>query len=657
MSLLRSMLTPRGLSGSGSYTDTDYRDVEANRRRRVDNSKSSFGSLSQVDEAVRTLLLHPNDMGQCKANPLTHRGKRIQLAKMLLLTLLPVLSLAVLAVIDLHGIAYGNSVDIQVRNVIRFSRDIGVLLSRLQRERDMTALYISVIGPVNKAYLTETYPLTDSALQELQEWPVKTHILRALPFFRKKEDFRNHLARHRADIGESNATVYEEINFYTDAIQIFIDWLYESVGNSKGTGLWQTLVAYQFLIVSNVDTGIERTLGSVFFSRGGFDRYEDYVWYLEKYNVGRTNFKASKKYSPLIESLYMEQVKNLQLDENFTHTVQELRRQIIFNNEVGREPNFDDAALWFDSMTVYIDILADVQKNLADEILIKLENELENDTEAIAVSIFLVIVVIIMCPLTLQAIRTQTTNIQNYALTLATQTKALNREKKRSNWLLYSMLPKTVAEQLMRHEDVKAEYYHQATVFFSDVVGFDRLCAESTPMQVVEMLNGLYLLFDSRIELYDVYKVETINETYMLASGLPERNGIKHVGEMATAALDLLHNISYYEIPHKPYTKIKVRIGMHIGPVVGGVVGLKMPRYCLFGDTVNTASRLQTNSLPSRIHISYNCYMGLLDLGGYTMVKRGEIEMKGKGTMSTYWLTSKDTFNANIQMVKHVYDN
>ncbi|XP_070582300.1 uncharacterized protein [Ptychodera flava] len=572
---------------------TGYRDVEANGRRRVDNSKSSFGSLSQVDETVRNLLLHPNDIGRCKENPLTHKGKRIQLAKMLLLMLVPVLSLAVLAVLDLHGIAYGNSVDIQVRNVIRFSRDVGVLLSRLQRERDMTALYISVIGPENKAYLTETYPLTDSALEELQEWPVNTHILRALPFFRKKEDFRRHLAGHRADIDKSKTTVYDEINFYTDAIQIFIDWLYESVGNSKGTGLWQTLVAYQFLIVSNVDTGIERTLGSVFFSRGGFDRNDDYIWYLEKYNVGRTNFKASKKYSPLIESLYDEAVKNLQ--ENFTHTIDDMRL-IVLNNEA-RQPDFEEAALWFDSMTVYIGILASVQKNMADEILIKLEKELENDTEAIAISIFLVIVVLIMCPLTLQAIWTLTTDVQNYALTLATQTKALNREKKRSNWLLYSMLPKTVAEQLMRHEDVKAEYYDMATVFFSDIVGFDRLCAESTPMQVVEMLNGLYLLFDSRIEQYDVYKVETINETYMLASGLPKRNGNKHTGEMATTALDLLYHISFLEVPHKPYTKIKVRIGMHAGPVVGGVVGLKMPRYCLFGDTVNTASRLQTNSL------------------------------------------------------------
>nr|XP_054770950.1 uncharacterized protein LOC129278842 [Lytechinus pictus] len=580
--------------------------VEEERYRRT-----SFGSLSAVDDVVRNLLLRPNDIRKCQVNPLTHRGKQIQLGKMLLLVLVPITALAILAVLDLKSIAYNNSVDIEIRNVIRFSRNIGLLLSRLQRERDMTALYVSVIAPNSKAFLTETYPLTDIALDELQEWPVETSILNELPFFREKNDFKENLERHRQRLHHENTTVYREIEFYTDMLQIFIDWLYESVGNSQGHGSWQILVAYQLLIVSNVDTGIERTLGAVFYTLGGFERHEDYVWYMEKYNVGSWNFAASKRYSPLIQQFYEREMRNIADFANFTLTILDMRKEILENSVESTQPNFESATLWFDSMTVYIDILEKVQKNMADEILTRLEKELEDDTENIAVSIFLVVVVIIMCPLTLRAIWSLTTVLQNYALTLATQTKELNKEKKRSTYLLNSMLPPSVALRLMNTEGVNGELYESASVMFADIAGFSRLCGRSAPMEVVEMLNGLYLLFDSRIELYDVYKVETVNETYMLASGVPDHHD-RHVCEIATVTLDLRHHVNILEVPHKPHMKIKVRFGIHMA---------------------------------GQIHVSYDTYMGLLEWGGYSFVKRGMIDIRGKGTMYTYWLTGRDDFD------------
>ncbi|KAK7480851.1 hypothetical protein BaRGS_00027937 [Batillaria attramentaria] len=164
-------------------------------------------------------------------------------------------------------------------------------------------------------------------------------------------------------------------------------------------------------------------------------------------------------------------------------------------------------------------------------------------------------------------------------------------------------------------------------------------------MQVVELLNNLYSTFDSRIDTYDVYKVETIGDAYMVASGVPNRNGNRHAEEIATMSIDLLSAVK--QVPKPEHVK-----GHLQECVLAGVVGLKMPRYCLFGDTVNTASRMESTSLPMKIHIS-KATKELLDItDNYKTESRGAVEIKGKGRMETFWLEGrKDMSEANDSMV------
>jgi class 3 adenylate cyclase len=187
---------------------------------------------------------------------------------------------------------------------------------------------------------------------------------------------------------------------------------------------------------------------------------------------------------------------------------------------------------------------------------------------------------------------------------------------------------RTVAESLISGQTVLPESFDSVTIYFSDIVGFTTISAYSSPIEVVQLLNDLYTTFDEILTYNDVYKVETIGDAYMVVSGLPLRNGNAHAGEIATMALNLLHTCGKFKIKHLPGVPLRLRIGMHSGACVTGVVGLKMPRYCLFGDTVNTASRMESTSEAYRIHVSESTQKILEEIGGYHLDFRGITELK-----------------------------
>ncbi|KAG9510040.1 Atrial natriuretic peptide receptor 2, partial [Fragariocoptes setiger] len=223
------------------------------------------------------------------------------------------------------------------------------------------------------------------------------------------------------------------------------------------------------------------------------------------------------------------------------------------------------------------------------------------------------------------------------------KTAELMEEKKRSEELLYEMLPRFVVDQLKYGHSVTPEAYEAVTISFSDIKDFTSIAAQSSPIEVVNLLNQLYTEFDDTIAKFDVYKVETIGDAYMVVSGLPIRNGDNHAKEIADMSLALLDTIRNFHVAHLPEVNLELRVGMHSGPCASGVVGTRMYRYCLFGDTVNTASRMESHGEPMKIHISESSAEILRRFGTFTIEARGEVDIKGKGIMNTFWLTGKTT--------------
>lgn len=218
--------------------------------------------------------------------------------------------------------------------------------------------------------------------------------------------------------------------------------------------------------------------------------------------------------------------------------------------------------------------------------------------------------------------------------------RKLDEEMKRTDELLYQMIPKQVADRLRAGENPidTCQIFDSVSILFSDVVSFTEICSRIAPMEVVSMLNAMYSIFDNLTERNRVYKVETIGDAYMVVSGAPEKE-LNHAEKVCDMALDMVEAITDLKDPSTG-SHLQIRVGVHSGAVVAGIVGLKMPRYCLFGDTVNTASRMESTSEAMKIHISQSTKD--LISNAYHVTERGEIQLKGKGATKTYWLDKRE---------------
>jgi guanylate cyclase len=211
-------------------------------------------------------------------------------------------------------------------------------------------------------------------------------------------------------------------------------------------------------------------------------------------------------------------------------------------------------------------------------------------------------------------------------------------EQEKSNNLLLNVLPKEIADILKSKDQTIADHFEEASILFADLVGFTQLTQSLTPEEMIGLLNEIYSHFDSLVDKYSLEKIRTIGDNYMVASGVPTPRA-DHAQALAKMALDML---KYTEsLPVQNGTLINFRIGIDSGPLVAGVIGKKNFHYDVWGDTVNTASRMESHGLPGKIQVTKDTYRILKD--EYIFELRGKLDVKGKGEMETWFLAGRNS--------------
>mmetsp|Transcript_29576 Transcript_29576/g.62857 ORF Transcript_29576/g.62857 Transcript_29576/m.62857 type:complete len:940 (+) Transcript_29576:1-2820(+) len=222
--------------------------------------------------------------------------------------------------------------------------------------------------------------------------------------------------------------------------------------------------------------------------------------------------------------------------------------------------------------------------------------------------------------------------------------------RRRINDLLYDVFPRHIAEALRDGRKVEPEHHDVVTIFFSDIVGFTDISSTLPAHKVSAMLDRLYSQFDSLSSSLGVFKVETIGDAYMGVCNLVEDQSFNHARRISLFAAQAIEAARSTLIDSDDPSRgcVNIRVGFHSGPVVANVVGTRNPRYCLFGDTVNTASRMESNSERNRIHCSGAAAAFVRrQAPEVTLVSRGHIPIKGKGEMETYWVEVPPTMAAS----------
>lgn len=491
----------------------------------------------------------------CHPDPHTERGKRIQLVRMLVLIFIPLIGVIVFSSILLADSISEESELNHVEAQLKACKAIGDLVHALQLERAKTMFVYHTGSNMTREVFAEEYEYTDASISKVNDWKKCGNGSNRLTH----ESLQNSLEKNRNDLLDNQISIEEDIDFYNSLNADFVRNIAIDADVASVGTLRNLLLSYRMILHAKENAGVSAAIGIEYYSQGKLGSEQANLFVssdaLQKDHL--LSFREfSSEYSSKYEHLFTDKQDLLSEIDGFRSAIQ--TNAVVPGSE-------EDAGKFYSLMKSYLLLLRDVKNALKEEIFSIISERISFANARVTSGILAFVLVGIVSMISVFCIHGLTRSLQKYAQDAAEKTRELSSEKAKSDQLLLQMLPKDVALQLKRNQKVDAEYFHSVTIYFSDIVGFTSISAKSTPMEVVALLNDLYHFFDDCIDLYDVYKVETIGDAYMVASGLPRRNEDRHAYEVALLSFTLLKGISSLTIAHMPDLKLKIRIGIHTG--------------------------------------------------------------------------------------------
>lgn len=335
------------------------------------------------------------------------------MAKMVLVALFPLVILTSITAVDFSKSLSRYLNTANILETLEFGVELGDFLAALQKERDMSSLYVSRLGKDNKENVLQVYLETDKTLYQLSSWPVSMFTSRRA--FQTRDRYQLYLNRHRYELESNNLTAAEEIMFYSTDIEVFIGWMYAAIGDTESASIWKSLVGYNELIMASEYISREQGYGINFFTVGKFRDNNLYQLFMESQDSAKTHFDSARQYSIEAYTMYQE---SIQSNNDTLEELRHMRNEIKSNRSSKPEGSIELANVWFSKMSIYREVMRTTQKKLASRITVLLQYNSQQDMTNMITASVIVVGIVVISLIIATIVYNLTSNFQKYSASI-----------------------------------------------------------------------------------------------------------------------------------------------------------------------------------------------------------------------------------------------